>query len=209
VKIFRSRRKNQFFLYFEPDTREKLVAKRIGPPLNTNNLRRNTALIMTQNGNSNSSSNLSFLSLRSNLKICDINIERISISKSEYPARLMHDIDIVTVQETHAGSEENLRRRGTLIGAVYSNVHDIATYVKASFFNCRVLYQDHSHDVYTLAVEVDGTNVVNVYKPPTASWSNVPLKLFPHPAIYVGDFNSHNQLWGYEHKDADRNRLLE
>jgi hypothetical protein len=57
--------------------------------------------------------------MRSNLKICHINIEGISgisISKSEYLARLMHDedIDIVTVQATHAGSEENLRRRGTI-----------------------------------------------------------------------------------------------
>jgi exonuclease III len=123
------------------------------------------------------------------------------VSKSKYSARFMHDkdIDIVTVQETHAGSEENLRRRGTipgytytLIGAVYSNVHDIATYVKASFYNCLVLYQHHLHDFHTLAVEVDGTIVVNVYKPPSASWSNVPLKLFPHSAFYVGDFNSHN-----------------
>jgi hypothetical protein len=109
--------------------------------------------------------------------------------KSEYLARLMYDEDIaiVTVQET--GSEENLCRRGiipyTLIEAVYSNAHGIATYV---------LYQDHSHDIHTLAVEVNGTIVVNVYKPPSASWSNVPFKLFPHPAIYVGDFNSHNQL---------------
>jgi hypothetical protein len=45
-----------------------LVAKRIGPPLNTNNRRRNTALMMTQNENSNSSSNRSFLFLGSNLK---------------------------------------------------------------------------------------------------------------------------------------------
>jgi endonuclease/exonuclease/phosphatase family metal-dependent hydrolase len=151
------------------------------------------------------SSNKSFLSLGSNLKICHINIDGISTSISEYPARLMHDedIDIVTVQETHA-SEENLRRRGSipeyiLIGAIYSNVYCI-TY-KASYYNCRTLYQDHSHDVHTLAVEIDGTIVVNVYKPPTTSWSNVPLKLFPHPAIYVGDFNSQNQLWGYEHND--------
>jgi hypothetical protein len=46
-------------------------------------------------------------------------------------------------------------------GAVYSNLHGIATYVKASFSNCCVDYQDHSHDVHTLAVEVDGTIVVN------------------------------------------------
>jgi hypothetical protein len=47
----------------------KLVAKRIGPPLNTNNRQRNTVLMMTQNRNSNSSSNRNFLFLGSNLKI--------------------------------------------------------------------------------------------------------------------------------------------
>jgi hypothetical protein len=189
----------------------KLVAKRIGPPLNTNNRRRNTALMMTQSENLNSSSNRCFLSLESTLKICHINIEGIFISKSEYLAHLMHDedIDIVAVQETHAESEENLRRRGTipgysLIGAVYSNVHGIATYVKASFSKFRALYKDHSHNVHTLAVKVDRTIVVNVYQPPSSSWSNVPHKLFPHPAIYVDDFNSHNQLWGF---DADGNRF--
>jgi hypothetical protein len=119
----------------------------------------------------------------------------------------MHDedINIVTVQETHAGYEENLRRRGTIPG--YTLIGAV-TYVEASFSNCRVLYQDHSHDVQTLAVEVDGTIVENVCRPPSASWSNVPLKLSPHPAIYVGDFNSQNQLWDYEHNDADGNRLL-
>jgi exonuclease III len=74
--------------------------------------------MMTQNENSNSNSNPSFLSLGSNLKICHINIEGISISKSEYLAHLMHDedIDIVTVQETHTESEEDLRRRETIPG---------------------------------------------------------------------------------------------
>jgi hypothetical protein len=71
----------------------------------------------------------------------------------------MHDedIDIVIFQEAHARSEENLPRRETipghtLIGAVYSKVHGIATYVKASFSNCRVVV----------------TIVVKVYKPPSA-----------------------------------------
>jgi exonuclease III len=113
-------------------------------------------------------------------------------------------VDVIAVQETHATSEDNLRRRGNmpgylLIGGVHSNVHGFATYAKTSILTCRALFQDHSKDVYTLAVEVDGIVIVNVYKPPSANWSNDILKLFPHPTIYVGDFNSHYQLWGYEH----------
>jgi hypothetical protein len=46
-------------------------------------------------------------------------------------------------------------------------------------------------------------------KPPNANWPNNPLKTCPHPAIYLDDFNSHNQLWGYKHNDLGRNLLLE
>jgi Reverse transcriptase (RNA-dependent DNA polymerase)/Endonuclease-reverse transcriptase len=168
------------------------------------------------NNNQNSSSIRRYLSLGSNIKICHINIEGISVSKSEYLARLMldADVDIVAIQETHASSDENLQRRGTLpgyslIGAIHSSVHGIATYVRTSIPNCRIIFQDHSFDVQTLAIEVDGITVINVYKPPNASWANNPLKIFPHPAVYVGDFNSHNQLWGYEHNDTDGNLLQE
>jgi hypothetical protein len=92
--------------------RELVIVPNLSANFSTEEL--NTA----QNGNSNSSSNQSFLSLKSNLKICHINIEEISISKSKYLVRLIHDEDIgiVTVQKTHAGSEENLRRRGTIPG---------------------------------------------------------------------------------------------
>jgi hypothetical protein len=79
-------------------------------------------------------------------KLLVFGVKSQDLLNSEYLARLMHDEDIyiITVQETHAGSEENFRRRGTipgytLIEAVYSNVYGIATYVKASFSNCRVL----------------------------------------------------------------------
>jgi hypothetical protein len=62
---------------------------------------------------------------------------------------------LLSKKPTPAGSEEILHRRETtpgytLIGAVYSNVHGIATYVEASFFNCRALYQDYSHMMSTL-----------------------------------------------------------
>jgi hypothetical protein len=35
------------------------------------------------------------------------------------------------------------------------------------------------------------------------------LKIFPHPAIYEGDFDSHNQQWGYDHNDVDGNLIYE
>jgi hypothetical protein len=60
-----------------------------------------------------------------------------------------------------------------------------------------------------VAVELDAIIIVNVYKPLSSSWSSNPLKIFPHPAIYVGDFNSHNQQWGYDHNNVDGNLIHE
>jgi hypothetical protein len=64
-----------------------------------------------------------------NLKICHLNIEGISASKSNYLSRLMreHEIGIVAIQETHTTSDLNLLNRGKLlrfklIGAIHNNV---------------------------------------------------------------------------------------
>jgi exonuclease III len=72
-----------------------------------------------------------------NLKICHLNIEGISASKSDYLIRLMreHEIDIIVIQERNTTSDLNLLNRGKLagfklIGAVHSNVHGITTYVR-------------------------------------------------------------------------------
>jgi len=96
-----------------------------------------------------------------------------------------------------------------MIGAIHSNVHGTATYIKTNLSNCYTTYTDCMNNVHVLATEINGFNIVNVYKPPSKNWSNDILKVFPHPVIYIGDFNSHNQMWGYEHNNIDGNRLLE
>jgi hypothetical protein len=123
-------------------------------------------------------------------------------------------VDVIAVQETHTASAESLRRRGnltgfTLVGAVYSSVHGIATYIRSDLSNWRIVYQDHTNNVHVLAVELDAITIVNVYKPPSTSWSSNPLKTLPHPTIHVGDLNSHNQQWGYGHNDVNGNLIHE
>ncbi|KAG5860820.1 hypothetical protein JTB14_037410 [Gonioctena quinquepunctata] len=44
---------------------------------------------------------------------------------------------------------------------------------------------DNIHTVSTLTV-------INVHKPPNATWSEFALASSNHPAIYIGDFNSHS-----------------
>ena len=42
-------------------------------------------------------------------------------------------------------------------------------------------------------IRVGSYKITNVYKPPPTHWTNAALPAHQHPAIYVGDFNSHNQ----------------
>jgi exonuclease III len=79
------------------------------------------------------------------LKICRLNIEGISASKSNYLSRWMrvHETDIAAIQETHTISDLNLLNKGKqpgfkLIGAIHSNVHGIATYVRDTLTNLDV-----------------------------------------------------------------------
>jgi exonuclease III len=137
--------------------------------------------------------------------VCHLNIEGISASKSEYLARIMrnNEIYIIVLQGTHLTSDTNLINRGEipgykLIGAIHNNVHGISTYARVSLNNCFITYSDCTNNIHVLAVEVSGISIVNVYKPPSVNWLNNTLEKLPHPAIYVGDFNSHNQAWGYE-----------
>ncbi|XP_055714426.1 uncharacterized protein LOC129808680 [Phlebotomus papatasi] len=156
------------------------------------------------------------LDVGASLRICHLNVEGMSKAKSEYLARLMRDerVDIITIQETHTISDENLRSRGSipgyvLVDAIHSAVHGVATYIKSSIPNYNVVYKDCTDNIHVLAIEVSGVTVINVYKPPSSRWPRVPLKSFSHPAVYVGDFNSHNQAWGYEDSDIDGNLLFE
>jgi exonuclease III len=119
-----------------------------------------------------------------NLRICHLNIEGISASKSEYLARLVRDseIDKIVLQETHSTLDTNLINRGEipgykLIGAIHSNVHGIVTYARVSFNNCFITYSDCTNNIHVLAVEVlSGISNVNMYKPPSVNWLNNTLE---------------------------------
>lgn len=54
---------------------------------------------------------------------------------------------------------------------------------------------------------VGNLTVTIIYKPPNEKWKTNPMNTYEHPAIYVGDFNSHNMAWGYEKNDENRNLL--
>lgn len=73
----------------------------------------------------------------------------------------------------------------------------------------KVTYCDDTNDIHVIAIDINGTTVLNVYKPPAISWPREPLPIFPHPCIYNGDFNSHHEAWGYGSYDTNGNSLVE
>lgn len=49
---------------------------------------------------------------------------------------------------------------------------------------------------------------MNVYKPPSAEFDEQVFPSLNSPSIVLGDFNSHNTIWGYENNDCDGDKLF-
>jgi len=55
-----------------------------------------------------------------------------------------------------------------------------------------------------------GYHIANIYEPPTEHWNNTNLPpVLSHPAVLVGDFNSHRRDWGYQEADLNGESLQE
>jgi len=48
---------------------------------------------------------------------------------------------------------------------------------------------------------------LSIYKPPSESWTAFVLPTYEHPAVYIGDFNSHSTERGYNSINDDGERL--
>lgn len=154
--------------------------------------------------------------LGSSIRICQLNIEGISKSKSQYLSKFLIDneIDVAIIQETHTANEQELKQRGTvygftIIGATYHRSHGIATYIRNSIENAELISEDIEFGIHRLVIDLGGMKIINIYKPPTIKWQNNVLPIYSHPAVYAGDFNSHHGNWGYASNDECGTMLSE
>lgn len=159
--------------------------------------------IQNQNQNTNQSRNIG-----PTTRIYQLNIEGSSKSKSENLSRQLKDnnIDIAVIQETHISSEEALFTRGEvpgyeIIGATLHKSYGTATYVKYGLENVKLVETSSLDNISVVTIELGGTNIVNVYKPPNEVWPANVLPSYDKPSIYIGDFNSHHSLWKYRDDD--------
>lgn len=146
----------------------------------------------------------------SRLKILQLNVEGISRAKSDYLSHLLAElqIDVLMLQETHTETPEDLQARGRILGYVliaaeYSRTHGIATYVTDSTANVDIVESSSNDGLYTCTIRMGNLHLTNVYKAPPTQWPPAVLKLFPHPFICLGDFNSHHQEWSYAENDEN------
>lgn len=149
------------------------------------------------------------------IRICQINIEGISRAKCKILGRILteQNIDVVAVQETHTENEEQLCQRGEipgydLIGATYHRCYGVATYVRSDIENAHIQLASDRDNVHNVTITLGENTISNIYKPPSSTWPNDTLPINPHPAIYVGDFNSHHTQWKYARNNEDGERLV-
>ena len=83
--------------------------------------------------------------------------------------------------------------------------HGRATYVRSDIADTELLESATVFDT----IRVGSYKITNVYKPPPTDWTIAALPAHQHPAIYVGDFNSHHATWVYEHADSNGDWLME
>ncbi|KAL1446411.1 hypothetical protein WDU94_005435 [Cyamophila willieti] len=153
--------------------------------------------------------------LSTKLTLCQINVEGFSKAKSEYLQKFLveNQIDILAVQETHTENSEQLLSRGTipnfdLIGATYHKHYGVATYVKHNIDNVELHSTSDTDNIHQVVVKVGEMFITNVYKPPSIPWPTEVLQTYPHPAIYIGDFNSHHETWKYPKNDENGELLI-
>lgn len=150
------------------------------------------------------------------LKLCQLNIEGISRSKSDHLSRVLceNNVDLVLIQETHTINEEELQKRGkihgySMIGATYDSVYGVATYARNNLEHVHHITSSTEDNIHVVVVSVQDITITNVYKPPTVPWPSFVLPASNHPAIFAGDFNSHHENWSYAQSDICGTALVE
>ncbi|KAL4100770.1 hypothetical protein QTP88_020801 [Uroleucon formosanum] len=147
-------------------------------------------------------------------RIRQLNVEGFSKSKAEVLERIATEekIDVLVVQETHTADQEQLSKRGhitgfTIAGATFHSKYGTATYIKSDL-KWNHIRTSEENSIYTIETQVGNLHVTNIYKPPNTIWPTPVLHSPNYPTIYIGDFNSHNTMWGYNENDTQGELII-
>ena len=141
-----------------------------------------------------------------------LNIEGLTASKICVVSQLAfrHKALVILLQETHCTNADRLVIPNfTLAGWVSSRIHGLATFVHERL---KWTIADQSLEgsaIEWLCVDVDGCNIVNIYKPPNSQLTPMAIPVFQYPCLYAGDFNCWHTDWGYDSITPDGERLAD
>jgi len=88
-------------------------------------------------------------------------------------------------------------------GSILSRNHSLATFVHERLEWSLVDQSPDQSETEWLCVDVAGYKIANVYKPPRLQLTPMTISTFPHPSLYVGDFNCQHVNWGYNTTSPD------
>lgn len=139
-----------------------------------------------------------------------LNIKGILKNKADYLGKLAdnHSVDIIIFQETRTTDDMHCAIRTyihgyNIVAILHGKAHGIVIYVKNNITDYSIESCANINEIQVICIKIANLIIINIYKPPAAKWSSTNLRCAPYSAIYVGDFNSHHQEWGY--KDSDDN----
>ncbi|KAL4101204.1 hypothetical protein QTP88_021224 [Uroleucon formosanum] len=141
------------------------------------------------------------------ISILQINVEGLSMAKRTYLERMSkeHKVNILCLQETHipkGAPPDRFKIQGFQL-----TCHDdhpkygTAIYIREDTSPYTIIPPSNINDISFIGINVRGISIFNTYKPPNTSWAHGSLPTIPKPSVVLGDFNSHNTLWGYDTTD--------
>jgi len=120
-----------------------------------------------------------------------------------------HNVDVTCLQETHVDADFASRFTITGFDLISYSLH--AKHGRAICARKDLLeVSQQPLTSHCDVVKVGNNNIANVYKPPSEPWEDTnPFSSLPHPAIYVGDFNSHHTDWVYDSPNKEGHTFLD
>ena len=140
------------------------------------------------------------------LNILQLNTEGLTADKLSVIEQLAYKNKafIIVLQETHCATEDKLEIPNfALAGSILSRNHDLATFVHERLEWSPVNQFPEQSETEWLCVGVAGYKIVNVYNPPRSRLTPTTIPAFPHPSLYLGDFNCQHVNWGYNTTSPD------
>ena len=105
---------------------------------------------------------------------------------------------IIVLQETHCTTADKLVIPNfSIAGSILSRNDGLATFVHERLEWSLVDQSPVQSETEWVRVDVAGYKIVNVYKLPRSRFTPTTIPTFPHPSLYVGDFNYQHVNWGY------------